>query len=271
MKFLNKDSKFKNKTKKENELNKKKRWEQQEKDPAEMEIEECLRQLEEETQRPPVVSKTQTASIRPITTTNPSRVVKPGCFDQTDIQNADEILKKPIFKTVYKKTVYKKLNIIFVENTAEVYKEMDKIRKIINTISTSELLCIISYGDKVNMGDILDFSTLENKPTLLLNSNSTDACLYDALVDMEAFASSVYMKVEEKEKEKEVINKIEIIGIGTCKDNCSEIAEEIAINCFCKISSQNNVSTKYYCLTEDSFISAAKIGFRSIGAISQKY
>lgn len=270
MKFLNRDNKFKERTKKENELNKKKRWEQQEKDATETEIEEYLKELEEEYETPPVVSKTWTTPSKPGT----AKVVTPGCsgipkYDNISIY--DDLSKIPRPKTIYKKTIYKKLNIVFVENSAEVYKEMDTIRKIVNAISTSELLCIISYGSTVTVGEIFDFSASESRPRLLLDSNSTSACLYDALVDMEALVSSVYMKVEEKEKEREIINEIEVIGIGTCKDNCSEIEEEIAINRFSKTTSKKNVKTKYYCLTEDGFMNAAKIGFRSIGSISQKY
>ena len=79
------------------------------------------------------------------------------------------------------------------------------------------------------------------------------------------------MKIEEKETERVRINKIDVIGIGNCKDNGSKISKEQALRYFQKVANLHGVTTKYFCLSENSFIDAAEIGLHSIGAIFRKY
>lgn len=172
-------------------------------------------------------------------------------------------------KTVYKRLVDKKLTIILLENTTEVAKINDMLKKIIQSSVTSGLICIISYGDCVNKSEILsdfndvDFSYNEHP------SNKT--CLFDALVELESLVSENYMNITEKEKERIRINNIEVIGIGTCKDNCSKAEKKEGIDCFNKVVIRPQVTTKYFCITEESFMNAAEIGFHSIGAIFRNY
>ena len=79
------------------------------------------------------------------------------------------------------------------------------------------------------------------------------------------------MKIEEKETERVRINEIHIIGIGNCKENGSKISKEVALKYFKRVVNKKNVTTKYFCLSENSFVNAAEVGFHSIGAIYRKY
>ena len=116
--------------------------------------------------------------------------------------------------------------------------------------------------------DIISF----DDNSLLSEDNEQNAiCLYDALKALEDLVNKEYMVIHEKEFERERINQIEIIGIGTCKDNCSVVSKEEGIESFCNVAKKLNITTKYFCITEESFVSAAEIGFHSIGAISRNY
>ena len=95
--------------------------------------------------------------------------------------------------------------------------------------------------------------------------------MFDALVELEFLVSNSYMKLEEKENEDILIDNIEVIGIGTCTDNCSKVSKEVAIDCFCKVARKPGITTKYFCLTDETFTQAAEIGFHSIGAIFKNY
>lgn len=172
-------------------------------------------------------------------------------------------------KTVYKRLVDKKLTIILLENTTEVAKINDMLKKIIQSSVTSGLICIISYGDCVNKSEILsDFSDVDFSYN---EYPSNKTCLFDALVELESLVSENYMNITEKEKERIKINNIEVIGIGTCKDNCSKAEKKEGIDCFNKVVIRPQVTTKYFCITEESFMNAAEIGFHSIGAIFRNY
>lgn len=172
-------------------------------------------------------------------------------------------------KTVYKRLVYKKLTIILLENTTKTAKINDILNKIIQSSITSGLICIISYGESVSKSEILsDFNDVD----FSYNEHSNNkTCLFDALVQLESLVSKNYMNITEKEKERIRINNIEVIGIGTCTDNCSKAEKKEGIDCFCKVVSKSQVTTKYFCITEESFMNAAEIGFHSIGAIFRNY
>ena len=68
-----------------------------------------------------------------------------------------------------------------------------------------------------------------------------------------------------------MIDSIEIIGIGTCKDSGSMHLKETAQNSFYQVVSKPKITTKYFCLTEGNMVSAAEMGFRSIGAILRSF
>ena len=178
---------------------------------------------------------------------------------------------KPAF--VYQPTLSKKLNIILIENTNEVAKENDKLIKIIkNFVNDSDLVSIIHYGSETEKIQICEFSKLKDEDFCCSENIGENACLYDTLVEVEKFVSEKFMKVEEINSKKFKIESIDIIGIGRCFDNCSKNSKELGINSFAKISKNaTKILTKYFCLTEEFFLEAAEVGFRSIGSISRNY
>lgn len=132
--------------------------------------------------------------------------------------------------------------------------------------ASSGLVKIINYDSNVRQSEIFketDFSSSKNI--------EGKACLFDALVELENLVSSSYMKVEEKEYEDIRIANIDVIGIGTCSDNCSKVSKKTAIDCFFKVARKPKITTKYFCLNEEAFIKAAEIGFHSIGSIFRNY
>lgn len=179
---------------------------------------------------------------------------------------------KPFFpKTVYKKLVNKKLNIVIIEGTALVSKEKEKVTQIVKRFLNSDLLCIINYGDVISKSEILEVKDPEKMNIDFAETDQEKTCLYDTLIEVEKLVSSKYMVTEEKEKERVCIDRIEIIGIGTCSDNSSTATKDDALEAFFKICLKNNIATKYYCLTDEYVMNAAKIGFHSIGSISIAY
>lgn len=176
-------------------------------------------------------------------------------------------------KTVYKKLVNKKLNIILIENTAAVSKEKGKVLQIINRFLNCDLLCIINYTDTVYQSEILEVPEQHDQMNIdYTENNQENACLFDALVEAEKIVSSKYLVTEDKEKERVCVGEIEIIGIGTCTDNCSTSTKEAALEAFFKIvNKRSKISTKYFCITDANVMNAAEIGFHSIGSISIVY
>lgn len=184
-------------------------------------------------------------------------------------------------KTVYKRLVNKTLTIILVENTSKVMEEFNNITMIAKAIAESiknspaksGLVCVINYGKSVKKSEIFEVTAFTSKDiTLLYKEEAGDtACLFDALVELEQVVSANYLSIEEKEHEKVMINNIEIIGIGTCRDNASLISKEEGVESFSRVISKAKITTKYYALTDEFFVETAEIGFRSIGAISRSY
>ncbi len=173
----------------------------------------------------------------------------------------------------YKPLVHKKLTIILLENTDEVLKQSDVILKIVKATlkNGSDYICVINYGSDVKKEWTSSDNGSEGINFLYTTNIGAKACFYDALVELEKLVQEKYLVVTEKEYEKEMVNQIEVVGIGTCKDNCSKTSKEGGIESFYKVAKLMHVVTKYFCLNEDTFMAAAEIGFHSIGAISQVY
>jgi len=170
----------------------------------------------------------------------------------------------------YKPIRNTKLTCIFLENTSEMAKQIDNLNKIVNSVRNG-YVCIINYGSKVMQTELFDVSAMECCELFVNDDLGEKSCLYDALFALERIVFDSYCKVLETEEERIRINKIEIMGIGRGFDNCSLDSKESGINCFSKIAKNPNVMTKYFSLTEESFIDIAIIGFRSIGAINRNY
>lgn len=171
----------------------------------------------------------------------------------------------------FKRLIDKKLTILLIENSSKVSKEKESLIKIVKSFVTEGLVSVINYGATVRQSEIVDVSAFDNITFLYDNNTGDMACLYDALVALQNLVSKKYMLIEENETERVRVNKIEVIGIGTCRDGCSKVSKEVGIDCFCKVADKTEVITKYFCLTEETFMDAAEIGFRSIGAILRNY
>lgn len=177
--------------------------------------------------------------------------------------------KKPAY--VYKRLVEKKLTIILIEDTKLVMAEKDKLVQIVKKVTAEGKACIITYGDVVRQSEI--FEVLPNSGIPFpVNENVGDmARLYDALIAVEKLVLEKHTKTEETETQRILIKDVDVIGIGTCTDNGSEATKEDALGAFHRVTSRSRVMTKYFCLTEESFLNSAEVGFRSIGAISKNY
>lgn len=177
--------------------------------------------------------------------------------------------KKPSY--VYKRLVEKKLTIILIEDTQLVMKEKDKLVKIIKNITADGKACIITYGDTVRQSEIFDVLPNGGIPFPVNENVGDTACLYDALIAVEKLVADKHTKTEETATQRIMIKDVDVIGIGTCTDNGSKATKEEALDAFHKVASRHRVMTKYFCLSEGSFMNSAEVGFRSIGAIFRNY
>lgn len=177
--------------------------------------------------------------------------------------------KQPVY--VYKKLVDKKLTIILVEDTTLIGKEHDTLIKIIKNIGSEGKVCIITYGESVKQSEVFELQPNTGIPFPVNENVGDKACLFDALIAVQKMVSDMYSKIEETDTQRIRINSIDVIGIGTCTDNGSQATKEEAFDAFYKVTTMLRVMTKYFCLTEGSFMNAAEAGFRSIGAISRNY
>ena len=179
-------------------------------------------------------------------------------------QNNSSQIRTPF---VYQPTYNKRLTIVLIENTNEVAKENEKLIKIIKKfVNSSNLVSIIRYGSQIEKIKICEFDKLKDEDFCCNNDIGENACLYDTLIEMKKFISEKLMKVEEINSK-----KYKIIGIGRCIDTCSINSKEFGISEFSNISKLPTILSKYFCLTEEFFLNAAEVGFRSIGSISRTY
>lgn len=174
-------------------------------------------------------------------------------------------------KPVIKPLIKKQLTIILVENTATVSKEKETVLQIVKNFAKSDLTCIINYGKTVMQSEIFEISNLQDFIVSYNEMTGEETCLFDALIQAEKIVESKYLLIEENTKDRIQIDNIQIIGIGTCRDNASVASKEEALSSFYKTASKVKVATKYFCLSEEYFIEAAEFGFHSIGAIPKSF
>ena len=167
--------------------------------------------------------------------------------------------------------VKKKLNIILLENTKVMAERQAMVSKIVNSIKMSELICVIRYGSIITVSNIMDISDLTKFPLLDAEDIGEKAYFHDAILILENVVSQKYLSIEAWKDKKVMIDSIEIIAIGTCKDNGSMHLKEAAQNSFYHITSKPKITTKCFCLKEEDMLYAAEMGFRSIGAIYKSF
>lgn len=176
--------------------------------------------------------------------------------------------KKPLFKP----TVDQKLTILLIENSTEMEKEKDKLVQIVKSLTTSEgYFSIINYGSTVRQTEPMSWSKIDLNKLLNAEDISDNKCLYEALLPLEDMVFAYNKKLIEEEDRKLFIDRIDIIGIGSCTDVGSKVSKTVATACFARTVRISSVSTKYFCFSDATFVDAASIGFRSIGAINRNY
>lgn len=198
----------------------------------------------------------------------PTKVVYPN-------QAPDKSKKEPF---VYKPRIMeKKAIILLIENTAEMAKENDSIIKLSEICKDTDWLYIIHYGKEVVTQKIEFDKLFKKKDDINMEAlkcsedASEEVCFIDAISEVTNIVSDLYGKIKEINKVTTKVTSIEIIGIGTCKDNCSKTSKDDGIKSFCKMLNDTRIKSKYFCLNESSFFDAAETGFRSIGAINRSY
>ena len=171
----------------------------------------------------------------------------------------------------YRRTIDSKLTIFLVENTAKVFENQEIVLGIVKKLLSTGFVCIINYGSTARESELYDSSSFDKVRIVCKEDQGDNACFYDALVSMKTIFDKKFLATEKRDFDEFILNKVDIVGIGTGRDNCSKASKEEAIKCFCDVIKSKNVTSKYFCLTEDSFMDVAEIGFRSIGAISKEY
>lgn len=176
----------------------------------------------------------------------------------------------------YKATNEVKLAVLFLENTNQLSNNKDTIIEFVRILTEySDYITVIQYGQKVRKKEVsrlknFDFGVLDN---FCNREDLGDSkCLFDAIVELEDFITGIQNEViEESINMEDKITKIDVIGIGSCSDNCSIASEDTAMETMKKISQIEGVVTKYLCYKEEYFPQAASIGFHSIASISRSY
>lgn len=173
----------------------------------------------------------------------------------------------------YKTLENKKFYVILVENSEEIDKIKDMISAIIGNYVVDEksLTCIVNYGGVLHFSEPLALKDLTSLPVLVENDIGILARLYDALCALKTLIDSKKKSIEDDKTKRVIVNSIDILCIGTCRDVGSKHSKDEAIAAFDEIIRDSTVTTKYICLTEDGFKEAAEFGFKSIGSISVNY
>ena len=175
----------------------------------------------------------------------------------------------------FKKSEGVKLIIFLVENNEDFCNPNSIISKIIESYNIADFVKFITYGSYVKNTEILGietFNILDLKGILGGAEESSNSCLYDAIIELEKIVSeNMFNVIEETERPRKKIESIEIIGIGRCIDNCSKVSKEVSIQAFNKVLKTKGVVTKYICQTEETFANAAEMGFRSIASINKVF
>ena len=190
----------------------------------------------------------------------------------TDGFETDGFVVEEKEKKVFRKPTYdEKLTILMVENTLETAKEKDNVIKIVKSLVTSGYVSVVNYGGAVRKSEPEEVKKFDDSILFCNYDLSDKSSLYEAIFDAEYIVDKYRKKLIEEETKKSFIKYVEIIGIGQCIDTCSKVSKEISMSCFHRIANLSNVTTKYFCLTDATFVNAATIGFHSIGAINRSY
>lgn len=143
------------------------------------------------------------------------------------------------------------------------------IKKIVNSLTTNGEVIFINYGRTVKKSKLFNVNLLNEHKVFCRDILGQEAVFYDALKLLEDTMKDNYFKVIELPTKKIRIDKIECIAFGRGIDTGSKTSKIEAIDICDEMFGKFNVSSKYFCLTEASFLEVAELGFRSIGSISR--
>lgn len=186
--------------------------------------------------------------------------------DYTNKDGKSNVPPTRVVEPVYQSA---KLTILLVENSVEVAKLKDKLDIIVKSLGATSFIYVINYGSAVRENTIVEANTFSSSQLLCEDCIGDKMCLYDALSVLKDVVKKYYNHTEWLKFKKVKITSVDIIGIGRGVDNCSIASFETAISDFNEATLNPNVVSKYFCLTEESFINVATIGFHSIGAIAK--
>ena len=172
----------------------------------------------------------------------------------------------------YPRIVNKKLTIFLLENTKKSIDAKNTILKIIHKFSSSDLVCFITYGSTVKVGQVKKMSNFNTEKLLNIDDLNDNACFYDALQILHQVITIALNRVQDEKfgNDKYKIESIDVIGIGSGLDVGSKSSKDDAMESFSEII-EKRIETKYFCFSEDNFTEVASIGFRSIGAFPTKH
>lgn len=172
-------------------------------------------------------------------------------------------------KNSYVRPAFEKVNlaVILIENTKTVVNHKDKVEKIVKSLASNGLVVVINYGSVVRESDKFEAETFDVNELFCKEDIGEKACFFDALLVLDGTIAKYYQKFERIKFKRVKIHKVDVIGIGTGINNASVVNMEKGIESFERVLGLENVTTKYFCINEENFISVAAIGFRSIGAI----
>lgn len=217
----------------------------------------------------PNVTTQPVGTVQPNVATQPDGVTQPAGTVQPNVATQPNKGFNRVF-TPRTLEVDTKLTVFFVENTKEVAKEKATLEKMASLVTTG-YVCVINYGRVVRKSKTVEVKDFKGSELLCQEYIGDNACLYDAINALEGVVEEYYKKTEDVKYKKIRFKEIEIIGIGRCFDNCSMTSSQTAIESFSRVAKRLDVTTKYFCLSEESFIQTATIGFHSIGSIAKNY
>ena len=210
-------------------------------------------------------------SVQPIT---PSPYLPPsGSYSAFEPLNGAKEAPNNFWKSYgnnsYVRPAFEKVNltVVLVENTKTVANHKDKVERIVKSLASNGFVVVINYGSVVREGDKFEAETFDVNELFCKEDIGEKACFFDALLVLDVAIAKYYQKFERIKFKRVKIDKVDVIGIGTGIDNESVVNMEKGIESFERVLGLENVTTKYFCINEENFISVAAIGFRSIGAI----
>lgn len=179
---------------------------------------------------------------------------------------------KPFKKQYYKKIEDKKMVIILLEDSLDSKVYENAYKNSLKRIVADNLYTIVYYNElNVIIGDCIEDKKEDELRLRFESPNPIGGKLYDGIKEVNNLVSEYLEKDLEGIECNFHITSVDVLGIGNAIDINSKLAEKHAIYLLHSLNTQKNVNTKYICINANGIISAARIGFRSIGCMDTSY